>query len=137
MDSHQRTGTSLLHSYQTCRSRRRHESHGETQGNGDEAYGAHTKISNKIRAPLILRVTHATPCPYDETMQNEYTAVVRQDGPWWIGWIEEIPGVNSQGASREELMESLQSALTEILEMNRDEARKAAGDDFEEVRISA
>jgi predicted RNase H-like HicB family nuclease len=70
-------------------------------------------------------------------MQNEYTAVVRQDGEWWIGWIEEIPGVNSQGSTREELMENLQSALAEMLDMNRDEARRAAGDDFEEVRISA
>ena len=70
-------------------------------------------------------------------MQNEFTAVVQRDGRWWIGWIEEIPGVNSQGESREELMENLQSALREMLDSNRAEARKAAGDDFEEVRISA
>lgn len=69
-------------------------------------------------------------------MKNEYTAVVRQDGRWWIGWVEEIPGVNSQGESREELMENLQSALQEMLELNREEARKAAGSAFEEVRIS-
>ena len=70
-------------------------------------------------------------------MRNEFTAVVQRDGPWWVGWIEEIPGVNSQGESREELMENLQSALKEMLELNRAEARKAAGDGFEEVRISA
>ena len=70
-------------------------------------------------------------------MRNEYTAVVQRDGPWWVGWVEEIPGVNSQGESREELMENLQSALREALELNRAEARKSAGDDFEEVRISA
>lgn len=70
-------------------------------------------------------------------MENQYTAVVRRDGRWWIGWIEEIPGVNSQGESREELMENLQSALSEMLEMNREGARRAAGDDFEEIRISA
>ena len=70
-------------------------------------------------------------------MENEYTAVVRQDGQWWIGWIEEIPGVNSQGASRDEPMENLRSALSEMLEINRAEAKSAAGDDFEEVRISA
>ena len=63
-------------------------------------------------------------------MGNHYTAVVRRDGEWWIGWIEEIPGVNSQGESRDELMENLHSALLEILEMNRSDARKAAGDDF-------
>ena len=70
-------------------------------------------------------------------MRNEFTAVVQRDGAWWVGWIEEIPGVNSQGESREELMENLQSALKEMLELNRAEARKAAGDGFEEVRISA
>jgi predicted RNase H-like HicB family nuclease len=70
-------------------------------------------------------------------MPNEFTAVVRRDGVWWVGWIEEIPGVNSQGRSREELMENLQSALQEMLELNRAEARKAAGEGFEEVRISA
>lgn len=70
-------------------------------------------------------------------MRNEFTAVVQRDGAWWVGWIEEIPGVNSQGESREELMENLQSALQEMLELNRAEARKAAGDGFEEVRISA
>ena len=70
-------------------------------------------------------------------MKNEYTAVVQRDGPLWIGWIEEIPGVNSQAESRDELMENLQSALQEMLKMNRQDARHAAGDDFEEVRISA
>ncbi len=70
-------------------------------------------------------------------MQNEYTAVIRRDGKWWIGWIEEIPGVNSQGASRDELVQNLKSALTEMLEINRKDARKAAGGSFEEVHISA
>lgn len=47
----------------------------------------------------------------------QYSAVIRRDGEWWIGWIEEIPGVNSQGATREELLENLQDALREALEM--------------------
>ncbi len=74
---------------------------------------------------------------YNPAMQNEYTAVVLQDGSSWIGWVEEILGVNCQGASREELVENLHSALREMLAMNRKEARKAAGAGFEEVRISA
>ena len=36
-------------------------------------------------------------------MSATYTAVVQQDGDWWIGWVEEIPGVNSQGETRQEL----------------------------------
>jgi predicted RNase H-like HicB family nuclease len=70
-------------------------------------------------------------------MNNQYTAVIQSDGAWWIGWLEEIPGVNCQAESRDDLVENLKSALAEMLEMNRDEARKAAGDDFEEILISA
>jgi predicted RNase H-like HicB family nuclease len=50
-------------------------------------------------------------------MKANHTAVVQQDGEWWIGWVEEIPGVNSQGASRDELLENLRDALEEALEM--------------------
>lgn len=75
---------------------------------------------------------------YDEgAMQNEYAAVIKRDGQWWIGWIEEIPGVNCQGATRDELVANLQSALREMLDINREQARKAAHDGFEEIRISA
>jgi len=66
-----------------------------------------------------------------------YTAVVQQDGEWWIGWIEEVPGVNSQGQTREELLDNLRDALDEALEMNRAEARAAASGPFEEVSIPA
>ena len=68
---------------------------------------------------------------------NQYTAAIQKDGEHWIGWIEEVPGVNSQGSSREDLLENLRSALVEALEMNREEAQRAAGKNFEEVRISA
>jgi len=63
--------------------------------------------------------------------------VVQQHGEWWIGWVQEVPGVNSQGQTREELLENLRDALEEALEMNRAEARAAATGFFEEVSISA
>ena len=71
------------------------------------------------------------------SFMNQYTAAIQKDGEFWIGWIEEVPGVNSQGCSREELLENLQSALTEALELNREEAQQAAGDNFEEIQITA
>lgn len=56
---------------------------------------------------------------YDLALVNvppaSYTAVIRQDGPWWIGWVEEVPGVNAQESSREELLESLRDVLREAL----------------------
>mgnify|MGYP002626158472 CR=1 FL=1 len=64
-----------------------------------------------------------------------YNAVIRKDGSWWIGWIEEVPGVNSQGTTRDELLSNLREALSEALEMNRAAARTAAGNSYEEVAI--
>ncbi|MBL8891861.1 MAG: hypothetical protein JNL67_17935 [Planctomycetaceae bacterium] len=64
-----------------------------------------------------------------------YTAVIRQDGPWWIGWIEEVSGVNCQGETKEKLIANLREALTEAIEMNREDARNAAGEQFEEIAI--
>lgn len=48
-------------------------------------------------------------------MNNKYTAVIKQDGDWWLGWIEEIPGVNCQEATHDELLESLKITLQEAL----------------------
>lgn len=68
-------------------------------------------------------------------MENTYTAVIKEAEGWWIGWIEEIPGVNCQEATREELIETLQVTLTEALELNRRQARLAASTDYTEELI--
>lgn len=60
-------------------------------------------------------------------MEAGYTAVVQRRDTWWIGWIEEVPGVNSQGATREELLDNLRTALEEALELNRDAQVAAQG----------
>ena len=67
---------------------------------------------------------------------SEYKAIVKQAGDWWIGWIEELPGVNCQEHTRDELLETLRITLQEAVEMNRAEARAAAGSNFEEARIA-
>lgn len=69
-------------------------------------------------------------------MAHKYTAVVKQDDGWWIGWIEEIPGVNCQETSCEALLRSLRVTLAEAIELNRDEARQAAGPGYEEFVIA-
>jgi len=68
---------------------------------------------------------------------GQFTAIVKQSGDWWIGWIEEVPGVNCQERSRAELLETLRVTLREALELNREEARNAAGEEFEEAPIGA
>ena len=70
-------------------------------------------------------------------MGMNYTAVIQQHGDWWIGWVGEVPGVNSQGRTREELLDNLRDALQEALEMNRAEARAAAAGAYEEVSLGS
>jgi hypothetical protein len=69
-------------------------------------------------------------------VKQEFTAVIKEDAGWWIGWIEEVPGVNCQESSRLELIESLRVTLREALELNRQEALQAAGSGFEEAPIA-
>ncbi len=59
-------------------------------------------------------------------MANTYTAITKQDADWWIGWIEEVPGVNCQERTREGLLASLQSALKEAIECDREGLTRAA-----------
>lgn len=69
-------------------------------------------------------------------MSANYTAIIQQQNEWWIGWVEEISGVNSQGRTREELIENLRDALHEILKVNRELARAEVNGEFEEVTLS-
>jgi predicted RNase H-like HicB family nuclease len=69
-------------------------------------------------------------------MSNTYTAIIKQDGNWWIGWIEEIPGVNCQESSRDQLLESLKTTLEQALEFNRQDAINAANGNYQEEKIA-
>ena len=54
-------------------------------------------------------------------MAQVYTAVVKQDGGWWIGWIEEVPGVDCQERTREALLEALRVTLEEEMALREAE----------------
>lgn len=69
-------------------------------------------------------------------MNKEYTAVVKQEGKWWIGWIEEIPGVNCQEPTHDKLIESLRITLKEALEFNRQDALTAVGAGYVQEKIA-
>ena len=71
-----------------------------------------------------------------QNSNQTYTAIIQQRGAWWIGWIEEIPGVNCQEKDQDRLIESLKITLLEALEFNRQDAIKAAGRDYEELEIA-
>lgn len=70
-------------------------------------------------------------------MNTTFTAIDKQADGWWIGWVEEVPGVNAQEATKEELFESLKIALTEALEFNREQAREAARGNYQEAPLAA
>lgn len=69
-------------------------------------------------------------------MKQNYTAITKQDGDWWIGWIEEIPGVNAQERTKDELMISLREILKEALDFNREEARASANGSYTEELVT-
>jgi len=57
-------------------------------------------------------------------MQNQFTAIFERDGEWWLGYVEELPGANTQGATLDEARENLKEAVTMVLEANRELAEK-------------
>jgi len=59
-------------------------------------------------------------------MKKTYTAVVKQNDGWWLGWVEEVPGVNCQEQTRDELIETLKITLCEALKFNPDEVLRCA-----------
>ena len=54
------------------------------------------------------------------------TAVFEQHGKWWIGYVEELPGANTQGRTLEETRENLKEAVQLLIEANREIARRQA-----------
>jgi predicted RNase H-like HicB family nuclease len=69
-------------------------------------------------------------------MTQTYTALIQQSDGWWIGRIQEIPGINCQERTREELLDSIKSALEDILEINRQEAMRRIENGYQAVPIS-
>ena len=51
-------------------------------------------------------------------MEGKFTAVFEKDGEWWIGYVEELPGVNTQGKTLDETRENLKEAVTLVIEAN-------------------
>ena len=58
-------------------------------------------------------------------MQREFTSVIEKRANWYIGYVEELPGVNTQGKTLKEVRENLKEALRLIIEANRELATKS------------
>jgi len=57
-------------------------------------------------------------------MENRFTAVFQKEGGWWIGFVEELPGANTQGRTLEEARENLKEAVALVIEANRQLAER-------------
>ena len=56
-----------------------------------------------------------------------WTAVYQKVPQGYVGWVEELPGANTQGTSLPEVKENLKEAIALILEANRELSRQTAG----------
>lgn len=61
-------------------------------------------------------------------MENRFTAVFEQGDSWWIAYVEELPGANTQGETLEEARENLKEAVALVLEANRELAEREIAD---------
>ncbi len=69
-------------------------------------------------------------------MKNEFTAIIEEEGDWFIAWCPEIPGANGQGRTRDEVRASLAEAIALILEDRREEGLRAVPPDAIRESIS-
>lgn len=56
-------------------------------------------------------------------MRN-FTAIYKKTGKWYSAWVEEVPGVNTQGKTLKEAKDNLKEALLLVLETNKILAKK-------------
>ena len=57
---------------------------------------------------------------------ERFTAVFEQQGDWWVGYVEELPGANIQGRTLDDAREDLKEAVRLVIETNRAQARHEA-----------
>lgn len=68
-------------------------------------------------------------------MQHEFTAVIEQEGDWFIAYAPEVPGANGQGQCREESLSSLSEAIALILEDRREEGLRGVPGKAEQTTV--
>lgn len=72
-------------------------------------------------------------------MESIFTAIFEKSNDWYIGYVEELPGANTQGRTLEEARENLREAIELILLSNRELTEKnLASKDFirEEMKVA-
>ena len=62
-------------------------------------------------------------------MKHQFTSVIEKRGKWYVAYVEEIPGVNTQGRTLAEARRNLKEALAMVIEANRELSAKARSGD--------
>lgn len=74
----------------------------------------------------------------NQNMESTFTAIFEKVDEWYIGYVEELPGANTQGRTLEETRENLREAVELVLTTNREMAERGlAGKDYirEEIKV--
>ena len=74
--------------------------------------------------------------PYHFSMHNEFTAVIEQDGDWYIAYCPEVPGANGQGRTKDEAREILAEAIALILEDRREDGLRGLPADAIQEKVT-
>jgi predicted RNase H-like HicB family nuclease len=69
-------------------------------------------------------------------VKREFTAIIEQDGDWYIAYCPEIPGANGQGRTRDEARTSLAEAISLILEDRREDGLRGLPADAEQDTVT-
>jgi predicted RNase H-like HicB family nuclease len=100
--------------------RRRNEVDGRHRASGallQELYPGAEEAPSREK-PLITTICFII--TGSEHMEGKFTAVFEKDGDWWVGYVEELPGANTQGRTLEEARENLKEAIVLVIEANRE-----------------
>jgi len=62
-------------------------------------------------------------------MKHQFTSVIEKRGKWYVAYIEEIPGVNTQGRTLAEARRNLRETLAMVIEANRELSAKTRSAD--------
>jgi predicted RNase H-like HicB family nuclease len=62
-------------------------------------------------------------------MKHQFTSVIEKRGKWYVAYVEEIPGVNTQGRTLAEARRNLKEALAMVIEANRELSAKERSED--------
>ncbi len=68
-------------------------------------------------------------------MRNEFTAIVEQDGSWFIAYCAEVPGAKGQGRTREECLANLKEAIVLVLEHRREDSLRSMPSDAKQELV--